>query len=200
MTSPTEQGSLLGDVAVLIPVKSFKAAKRRLSGSLSPVERAALARRMASHVLSCAAPLPVAVVCDDPDVAAWASANGALVLSEPGRGLNGAVAAGVKQLAALGVKRVVVAHSDLPLAGSLAELAPGEGVTIVSDRHGEGTNVLVIPAAVHFKFAYGAGSFHRHCREATRLGLALRVVSDDRFALDVDTPDDLRDATARQQP
>jgi len=185
---------MLGAAAVLIPVKAFTAAKRRLSGSLTPHERAALARRMAAHVISCATPLPVAVVCDDPEVAAWAALQGALVLSEPGKGLNGAVAAGVSQLRERGIARVVVAHSDLPLAGSLSALADADGVTIISDRHGQGTNVLVVPTDVEFRFAYGDGSFHRHCAEAERLGLALNVVHDASLALDVDTPQDLLDA------
>ncbi len=183
-------------VAVLIPVKSFQSAKGRLSGLYSPHERAALAARMAAHVITCAAPLPVAVVCDDDEVAAWAAQHGALVLHEPGRGLNGAVAAGVEQLRDLGFTRVIVAHSDLPLAGPLAPLGDGHGITIVGDRHGLGTNVLVIPTDCGFQFAYGSASFSAHMDEAARLGLAVRVVNDAALALDVDTPDDLRDALA----
>ena len=194
VTTEAERPALLGPAAVLVPVKAFTAAKRRLSGSLSPAERASLARRMAAHVIRCAAPLPVAVVCDDPEVAAWAHAQGALVLSEPGRGLNGAVAAGVKQLRERGVLRVIIAHSDLPLARPLASLAEGEGVAIVSDRHGQGTNVLVVPTRAGFRFSYGEGSFDRHRAEARRLGLDLLVVHDAALALDVDTPQDLQDA------
>ena len=78
---------------------------------------------MATRVLEAAAPLPVAVVCDDAEVAAWAVDNGAMALPEPGRGLNGAVEAGVARLAALGATEVLVAHADLPLAHGLA--APG---------------------------------------------------------------------------
>ena len=80
-----------GDTAVLVPVKAFGEAKRRLSSALDPAARAALARRMAANVVAAAAPFAVAVVCDDEDVAAWAHEHGALVLHEPGRGLNGAV-------------------------------------------------------------------------------------------------------------
>ena len=62
------------DVAVLVPVKDFRQAKVRLAGALAPWERAALARSMASNVVAAADSLPVFVVCDDGEVAAWAEA------------------------------------------------------------------------------------------------------------------------------
>ncbi len=89
----------IGARAVLVPVKAFDQAKRRLHLALSGPERADLSRAMADRVLTAAHPLPVAVVCDDNDVAEWARRRGALVIWEPGRGLNGAVEAGVDHLA-----------------------------------------------------------------------------------------------------
>src|SRR5207302_1160685 len=79
-------------------------------------------------------PLPVAVVCDDATVADWARQSGALVVWEPGRGLNGAVEAGVERLASAGAARVIVAHADLPLAGPLAWAGRFPGITLVPDR------------------------------------------------------------------
>ena len=76
-------GSIVGPVAVLVPVKSFSAAKVRLAPALDAGERAALARSMAEHILAAARPLPVAVVCDDAEVAAWAAERGAWVIREP---------------------------------------------------------------------------------------------------------------------
>ena len=89
--------------AVLVPVKGFGAAKRRLAGVLGPTERAELARRMAERVVAAAAPLPVHVVCDDDEVADWAERAGTQVLWRPGHGLNGAIADGLASLAKLGV-------------------------------------------------------------------------------------------------
>ncbi len=80
-----------GTEVVLVPVKAFHQAKRRLGSALADPERVRLVRAMATHVLSACAPLPVAVVCDDEDVAQWASDLGATVMWEPGQGLNGAV-------------------------------------------------------------------------------------------------------------
>ncbi|MDQ4134092.1 MAG: 2-phospho-L-lactate guanylyltransferase [Actinomycetota bacterium] len=181
----------LGPVAVLVPVKPFSEGKRRLAGALSAAERGRLAREMASHVLRSAGPLPVAVVCDDTEVAAWARQSGALVVWEPERGLNRAVEAGVERLAAEGVRQVIVAHADLARARDLAWVADFAGVTLVPDRHDNGTNVIGVPAGSGFTFSYGPGSFARHAAEARRLGLPLRVVREPSLAHDVDLPADL---------
>ena len=178
--------------AVLVPIKAFADAKVRLSTALSGPDRDALARRLAVQVLGAAAPLPVAVACDDEAVATWARDHGASVVWTPGLGLNGAVQDGVAQLAAAGVDRVVVAHADLPRVHGLAELAEGtEDVVLAPDRKDDGTNVLAVPSDAGFRFSYGPGSFTRHRAEAERLGLATRIVRDDRFAWDVDLPADL---------
>lgn len=178
--------------AVLVPIKAFSAAKGRLATALDADRRASLARRMAATVLEAAAPLPVVVVTADDDVAAFAHDHGATVLADPGGGLDGAVTAGVAHLAALGYDEVVVAHADLPFAAGLASLTgAADACTLVPDRREDGTNVLVVPAAVGFRFAYGPGSFARHVAEAERLGLAVRAVRDARLGWDVDVPEDL---------
>ena len=179
---------------MLIPVKAFSLAKLRLSPVLSDRERRDLARRMATHVVSSAAPLPVAVVCDDDEVAAWAESVGARVLWEPGQGLNNAVASGVARLARDGTDVVIVAHADLPHAGPLAWLAEFDGITLVPDHRDDGTNVLCVPATAGFRFAYGPGSFARHQAEAERLGLPMRVVREPGLSHDVDEPSDLTSA------
>jgi 2-phospho-L-lactate guanylyltransferase len=177
--------------AVLVPVKSFTEAKVRLATALDVPSRAVLARQMAATVLAAAAPLPVAVVCDDPEVAEWARGEGAEVFWRPERGLNGAVADGVARYAERGVERVIVAHADLPLATHLGWVGEFDGVTLVPDRRDDGTNVICVPAASGFVFSYGPGSFGRHRAEAERLGLPVRVVRERRLGWDVDLPADL---------
>lgn len=184
-------GGGLGPVAVLVPVKAFGEAKLRLAPALDPHRRAELAQAMATHVVRSAAPLPVAVVCDDGGVAAWARDLGALVVWEPERGLNRAVEAGVARLASDGAEQVVVAHADLPRAGRLGWVADFDGVTLVPDHLDNGTNVICVPAAGGFTFSYGPGSFARHGAEAQRLGMAWRVVRDPSLSHDVDEPADL---------
>jgi 2-phospho-L-lactate guanylyltransferase len=177
--------------AVLLPVKAFAEAKVRLAGALAAPDRAAFARLMAERVLAAAAPLPVAVVCEDRGVADWAVALGAEVVWAPGSGLNGAVHRGVDHLAAAGIDQVIVAHADLPHAEALAALAVFAGVTLVPDRRDDGTNVIVVPAASGFVFAYGPGSFARHLAEARRLGQPVRIARLPSLQWDVDTPVDL---------
>ena len=181
----------LGPAAVLIPVKTFSAAKQRLGSALNEPDRRDLVQKMAARVLGAAAPLPVAVVCDDPEVADWARQRGALVVWEPGRGLNGAVQAGVDRLARLGVDWVTVVHADLPLAEHIGLLQPFDGVTLVPDRQDNGTNLIRLPTRCGFAFSYGPGSFGRHLEECVRLSLASSVLRRPELAFDVDWPSDL---------
>ena len=181
----------IGPEAVLVPVKAFADAKRRLAPALLAAERAALARSMAEKVVAAARSLPVAVVCDDTEVAVWARQLGALVIWEPEQGLNRAVEAGVIRLGDAGAERVTVAHADLPLATDLTWLGRFEGVTLVPDRRHDGTNVACVPTAAGFRFSYGPGSFVRHQQEARRLCLPLRIVDEPLLAWDVDQPADL---------
>jgi 2-phospho-L-lactate guanylyltransferase len=181
----------IGPQAVLVPVKAFAEAKRRLASALPPHERATLARSMADKVVAAAGALPVAVVCDDNDVAVWARQRGALVIWEPEQGLNRAVEAGVSRLGAAGAVQVTVAHADLPLATDLTWVGLFAGVTLVPDRHHDGTNVACVPTAAGFRFSYGPGSFARHEHEARRLGIPLRIVEEPLLAWDVDQPGDL---------
>jgi 2-phospho-L-lactate guanylyltransferase len=166
---------------VLVPVKDFRQAKARLAGLLSPAQRQHLARTMATQVLLAAGSWPTYVVCDDPSVERFAEGAGAVPIVRGGYGLNGAVSSAVALLAGASIDRVIVIHSDVPLAsaGALRALAHGSYVTLV-------------PADAGFTFAYGAGSFRKHVTEATRLGLPVRVVRSAELGWDVDLPEDLQ--------
>lgn len=179
--------------ATLVPIKAFHSAKLRLAGELTADERKALAQRMALQVIRAAKDLLVLVVCDDLEVAEWARSQGAEVVLAPGLGLNGAVEHGVEALAKRGVKQVIVAHADLPLAKDLRMLLnhPTYTVTLVPDRLRDGTNVAVIPTDSGFHFNYGPGSFRSHCNEAKRLGLSFQVLEPEELTFDVDLPSDL---------
>ncbi len=177
--------------AVLVPIKTFTASKLRLAPVLGRDERAELVRSMAERVLAAAGALPVSVVCEDPDVAAWSSERGASVIRVPPRGLDHAVEEGVRTLAAEGYGTVLVCHADLPLAEDLTWVADFDGVTLVPDRRGDGTNVACVPAFAGFRFAYGPGSCARHAGEGQRLGLPLRMLHEPQLAWDVDVPADL---------
>jgi 2-phospho-L-lactate guanylyltransferase len=182
--------------AIVIPVKAFERAKERLAGTLSPDERVALARRTAARVVATAVALPqfdsVVVVCDDEATAAWARAEGAEVIIAPEPGLNAAVTHAVAAVRARH-EWVAVCHADVADPAGLATIAapPRGTVTLVPDRHGTGTNVLVIDTNDGFTFHYGPTSLTDHRAEAERRGLAVRIVNDAGLALDLDTPADV---------
>lgn len=176
---------------VLVPIKAFSAAKGRLGAVLGQADREALARSMATHVLGAVSPLPVCVACDDRDVAQFATSLGAVVAWTPRLGLNGAVEAGIAQVAALGARYVTVVHADLPHATGIGTLEPFEGVTIAPDRARRGTNLLRVPTDAGFRVHFGRDSMRRHLGECERRGLAAWVLDRDDLAFDVDVPTDL---------
>ena len=186
-------------VAVVIPIKSFTLAKGRLAATLPPDQRAHLARECATHVVRAAHPLEVFVVCSDPDVATWATQLNAHVVDCPTPGLDVAVATGVRHAELHGATHVIVSHADLPLATNLSHVAREGKVTMVPDRHRDGTNVLSFPLGVGFTTAYGPGSCDNHIRIAESLGLNVEIIDDDSLALDVDTADDLGELQRRQK-
>lgn len=178
-------------VALVVPVKSFTVAKGRLAGTLSPAERKSLARECATTVVRAASPWPAYVVCESDDIASWALEVGARCVRAHGTGLNEAITDGVRAVRADGFSHVVVAHGDLPLAHSFAHLVDERAVTIVPDRHRDGTNVLSFPTEFDFDTSYGTGSFDAHCRTVQQHGWTLHVVDDSELSLDLDTVDDL---------
>jgi 2-phospho-L-lactate guanylyltransferase len=183
-----------GTLAVVIPVKSFGAAKARLAGVLSPADRARLARWTATRVIDAARGLDTFVACDDPEVAQWAESNGATVLWGAELGLNGAVDAAVEAVAQLGYHRVLISHADLPLASRYPELVQRcdpESVMLIPDRFRDGTNIVIRPVAVHMPASYGGGSFRAHLRLALDTGRPVTVEMNLHLGLDLDTAAEL---------
>jgi 2-phospho-L-lactate guanylyltransferase len=110
-------------------------------------------------------------------------------------GQSPAAARGVREAAARGADRVLLVPGDCP-ALDPAEvddlLATAEpGVVIVPDRHGSGTNALLIAPPEAITPAFGPGSFARHAALARAAGARVRVERLPSLELDVDTPGDL---------
>jgi 2-phospho-L-lactate guanylyltransferase len=184
--------------AAVVPIRSLAGGKQRLAGRLDPDERHQLARALATGVLDALVrageATALVVVTSDPEVTDLATGRGATVLPDPGGGLDAAVVTGVAHARDRAALRVVVAHADLPFPAELTEVAdagPPDGVVLVPDRRGDGTNVVVVPADAGFRFAYGPGSFERHRAEAGRTGRPVIVLDDTRLGWDVDLPEDL---------
>lgn len=188
----------------ILPVKSLHQTKSRLSGVLSPDERADLTLWLLARTLHLLSAVPqlnqTAVITQDPIVAERVMAAGCRWLPEPpGSGLNGAVMAGVTVAGQGRASHCLILPSDLPLltAAELAELVTQVETAVsqptlllCSDRHEQGTNALVIPTGVEFQFWYGRDSFHRHQQEAGRRGLACQIVELPGIQFDLDTEQD----------
>lgn len=184
-------------LAVVIPVKSFALAKGRLAGAISDTERESLARRCAEGVVRAASPHAVYVVCDNDGIEEWAGTVGARVVRQVSAGLNGAVHDGWMRAKQDGFDHILVAHADLPLARTFAHVPRAGEITLVPDRHNDGTNVLSLPADSGFVLHYGPASFFAHLEEAVARHLPHHVVHDDELSLDLDTVDDLQELTRR---
>jgi 2-phospho-L-lactate guanylyltransferase len=176
--------------AVLVPIKDFRQAKNRLSQRLDAEARETLARSMAQRVVKAAGDLSTYVVCNDRAVANWAQSMEAEVIWVRQDGLNPAVTEAATQVTDL-YAHMIIAHADLPQAESLGGIARANTVSIVPDRHRQGTNVLSLPTGTAFEFQYGSGSLYRHMAEASRCKLDLKVLQIPQLQWDIDTPEDL---------
>ncbi|MGC2486237.1 MAG: hypothetical protein WA359_08340 [Acidimicrobiales bacterium] len=173
----------------VVPVKRFDTAKSRLRlGDVGDVT--ALARDLATAVVRSCAPEPVIVLSESDDVTRFAHDLGAEALESDARDLNEAVQNAHEQLADR-FERLIVVHGDLENPIGLHEFRPANGVTIITDHHGRGTNVLVVPTGINFHFSYGESSAISHEREAARLGVACRVITDSPWRFDIDEPGDV---------
>jgi 2-phospho-L-lactate guanylyltransferase len=141
----------------------------------------------------------IAVVTSDHDVEATVSGEPVTLLpDEGGTGQSDATLTGIRHALVAGFERVLLVPGDTPLIdpGEVDSLlararADGTGLVIVPDRHGTGTNALLIAPPGAFQPSFGPGSRERHEQGARSAGLQHRVERIGSLALDVDTPQDL---------
>jgi 2-phospho-L-lactate guanylyltransferase len=188
----------------ILPVKAFGAAKQRLAAALGEPERRALAEAMVTDVLAALARVreldAVAVVTADRRASAAALAAGAAVVHDAREaGQSAAAAAGIGDALAAGFGRALLVPGDAPLLDPAEVSAllrgaagPPPSVTVVPDRHGTGTNALLLDPPEAIEPSFGPGSFERHRGAAEAAGAALSVERPAGLVLDVDTGDDLR--------
>lgn len=176
------------DVAI-IPIRSFRLGKQRLSGLLEDPEREDLGRRLAAHVASTAVAadaIPL-VVSADAAVADWSIHNGFSCIPDPDQGLDAAARTGA-DWALAARSRWAVLHSDLPALteGDVRQVFDGLSLapSVIAPSSDGGTSALASSREV--EFAYGPASFHRHL---ARLEDPMVVVSTG-LLLDLDSPND----------
>ena len=184
----------------ILPVKSFGAAKQRLAESLGAGSRQALAQAMFADVLGALRRTDeldeIVVVTSDRGAESAARGHGIAVLADTVQaGQSQAAQIGIRHALALGFERVALVPGDTPLvqpadlAGLIARSGPG--VSVVPDRHGTGTNALVLTPPDAIEPSFGPDSLKRHVALAGEADVPHHIDEVPALALDVDTPDDL---------
>jgi 2-phospho-L-lactate guanylyltransferase len=181
-------------------VKRFAEAKQRLAAGMDDERREAVVAAMLDDVLAAVRQARsierTILVSDEPTAVERAAAAGAEVVPDPGTGgHSGAALAGITRAEQLGARCVVLLPGDCPLLeprelDRLLTGVPASYVAIVPDRHGTGTNALVLAPPGAIQPAFGEGSRGRHVAAARAAGIPFAVEELDSLALDLDTPAD----------
>ena len=195
---------------VIVPHRGVNAGKSRLSPVLNDVSRGRLNRwllertlRVVSTWLNDAQRCVVVSPCEV--TLALARKAGAIALPEnpdghpqahaAASGLNAALAQAAAHAASLGAQRLLILPCDLPRvdAAALETMATlpefGKSVIIAADRHGKGTNALLVDASVR-QFAFGQDSYARHIAQGEARGVRTFQYRNETLAFDLDTAED----------
>jgi len=185
----------------VLPVKRLYAAKQRLAAGLGGEQRRTLAEAMLGDVLEAIGAARTVertvVVSGDPVAQELAAGAGAEVVPDPeDAGHVEAALAGIARAEVEGAECVVLLPGDCPLLDPreldrLLTGVPERYVGIVPDRHGTGTNALVLSPPDAIAPSFGEGSRERHVAAARAAGLPFEVEEIASLGLDLDTPADV---------
>jgi 2-phospho-L-lactate guanylyltransferase len=185
----------------VLPVKRFDAAKRRLGTGFDEEGRRKLVAAMLEDVLAAVSAARMIartiVVSGEPEAQELARAVGAEAIEDPAdAGHPEAALIGIAAAKGAGASTVVLLPGDCPLLDPrdldrMLTAIPDPYVTIVPDRHGTGTNALLLRPPDAIRPAFGPGSCERHENAARAAGIPYAVERLDSLALDLDTPADL---------
>jgi 2-phospho-L-lactate/phosphoenolpyruvate guanylyltransferase len=190
----------------ILPIKSFDDAKQRLSAELDPTPRRSLVEAMFSDVLVALRRAKrvdeVLVVSADNVAQRIAGGYDAMVVADQDEGHNQAAIRGAARALELGVERVLMIPGDCPLLSPieldelLSRPVSSPSMLVVPDRHGTGTNALVITPPGALEPSFGPGSHQRHHDNAAAAGVHVETIEVPSLALDIDTPEDLAEVEA----
>lgn len=185
----------------IVPVKPLRRGKSRLAGTLTEDERTELNKALLRHTLETLTGLKevdkVLVVSRDPNALTIAREHGARTVQEDGQPhLNTALKRATVVAQVYATQGVLILPADLPLVTreDIQTLLDSAGkppvVVIAPDRHGRGTNALLISPTGLIEYDFGENSFQRHSELARKAGARLEVVNLPSLGLDLDVPDD----------
>ncbi len=186
----------------IVPVKPLRRGKSRLAGTLTEDERTALNQELLERTLKILSAVKeldqVLVVSRDPQALTVARNHGAKPVQEDGQPhLNTALTRATVMAQVHSTRGVLVLPADLPLltpddVRALIDRAAKPPVVVIApDRHGKGTNALLMVPAGQIDYDFGEGSFQRHCARAKKSGARLEIVELPSLGLDLDLPEDL---------
>jgi 2-phospho-L-lactate guanylyltransferase len=186
----------------ILPVKRFGVAKVRLGDELSGGTRRALAEAMVTDVLMALrrtkAVAEVQVVTSEPAAEAIGRGYGANVLFDGEEaGQSAATLIGIAHAIEEGATRVLLVPGDCPALdpAEVEELldrpATGRSVVIVPDRHGTGTNALLLTPPDVIVPQFGPDSRAKHEQAAAAAKVPCTVEEVPTLSIDVDTAEDL---------
>ena len=113
---------------------------------------------------------------------------------------------GIEWAVADGAFAVLLVASDTPALDPeevdrlIDSTGEGPEVVIVPDRHGEGTNALLLQPPGVIRPAFGEGSRERHEVLARTAGARVTIFECRSLGLDVDTVSDLRELASSLEP
>jgi len=189
--------------AAILPVKRFAHAKQRLGARVADPLRRDLAEAMVSDVIATLTGSPLLemtiVVSREPSIAPIVAASGAILVDDVAdEGQSPAVSLGIAQALRAGVDRALCVPGDCPaldpadLMSLLDERrGPKADVVIVPDRHGTGTNGLLLSPPTAIVPSFGPSSCERHRELANEAGASCAVLRLSSLLLDIDTGEDL---------
>jgi 2-phospho-L-lactate guanylyltransferase len=191
----------------VIPVGTLDGAKSRLGAVLDAEERRDLVTRMTETTIRAALATPgiaeTIVITPDDEIRGLALAAGARPMRQRSIGLNAGLREARDEVIAAGGSALLILPIDLPhispsaladVIGVLADTRPPL-VAIVPDRHGRGTNTLLLAPPDVIDVHFGGDSRAAHVAAAAAAGAHL-VELDGPLCQDLDTPEDLIAAEA----
>lgn len=194
-------------VHAVIPVGNLDGAKSRLGAVLDAEERRDLVTRMADATIRAAMATPgiaeTIVITPDDEIRGLALAAGARPMLQRSSGLNAGLREARDEVIAGGGSALLILPIDLPRVSpsALADIVdvmadtPPPLVALVPDRHGRGTNALLLAPPDVIDVCFGGDSRAAHVAAARAAGA--RVIElDGPLRQDLDTPDDLLAAEA----
>ncbi len=189
------------NIWAIVPVKPLNRSKSRLSTVLDIEQRETFSREMLERTLGILKQVEkisdILVVSRDTAALKHIRQFGVQTLQESGTPeLNDSLTRATQVVGSWNASAVLIVAGDIPLLEvgdiegmiGLAEHSPA--VVIATDRHRDGTNVMLVSPPGLIPYRYGSGSLYRHIEEARAASVEPAHFHSPTIELDVDTPED----------